>query len=91
MPAMSGLRLAQELRQTRPDIPIVFASGYLPPEEQAKAQSLGIRQVVTKPVNTRELLNVPGSHFSGTFGFLPSGNGVSSLWALSPQDHLASR
>lgn len=67
MPAMSGLRLAQELRQTRPDIPIVLTSGYLPPEEQAKAQSLGIRHVVTKPVNTRELLNVLPAIFRERF------------------------
>jgi response regulator RpfG family c-di-GMP phosphodiesterase len=49
--------------QIRPDLPVVLTSGYLPPEEQAKAKGLGIRHVVTKPVNARELRNVLAAIF----------------------------
>jgi len=58
MPVMSGLVLARELRAIRPDVPVVLASGYVPPEEQEKAARLGIHDIVTKPVNLRELLAV---------------------------------
>jgi len=56
MPAMSGLQLARELRNLRADIPILLTSGYFNPEDQMNAERLGVRSLLTKPVNARQLL-----------------------------------
>jgi CheY-like chemotaxis protein len=56
MPTMSGLQLADEIRKMRPDIPIILTSGYINTEDQEKAGRLGIRAILTKPVDAKELL-----------------------------------
>ncbi len=56
MPGMSGLQLTHQIRMIRPDIPVILTSGYINPEDQAKADRLGIRAILSKPVNTKELL-----------------------------------
>ena len=56
MPAMSGLQLARELRKFRAEIPILLTSGYFHPEDQMNAEKLGVRALLTKPVNAKELL-----------------------------------
>ena len=52
MPGMSGPALASHVRSSRPDLPIVFISGYAEPEEIA-GESLG--RLVRKPFTTRDL------------------------------------
>ena len=39
MPGMSGFDCAQELLETRPDIPIVLTSGYVRPEDEAHCEA----------------------------------------------------
>jgi PAS domain S-box-containing protein len=56
MPGMSGLQLAHQVRKIRADLPVILTSGYISPDDQAKADRLGIRAILTKPVNTKELL-----------------------------------
>ena len=56
MPGISGLQFAQQIREVRPDIPVILTSGYVSPEDKLKADRLGIRAILTKPVNTKELL-----------------------------------
>jgi CheY-like chemotaxis protein len=56
MPGISGLQFAEEVRQLWPDLPVILTSGYVNPEDKAKADRLGIRAILTKPVNTKELL-----------------------------------
>lgn len=56
MPGMSGLQLAYQIRKFRKDIPVILTSGYISPEDQARAKRVGIYVVLTKPVNTKELL-----------------------------------
>jgi len=56
MPAMSGLQLARELRNLGADIPILLTSGYFNPEDQMNAERLGVRSLLIKPVNARQLL-----------------------------------
>jgi CheY-like chemotaxis protein len=55
MPRMSGFELARQLLTVRPEIPIVVTSGYMRPEDQAKAQQLGIQEVVLKPCRIDDL------------------------------------
>jgi CheY-like chemotaxis protein len=56
MPGLSGLQLAHQLRKLRPELPVILTSGYIGPEDQARAEKLGIHAILTKPVNTKELL-----------------------------------
>ncbi|HET9402937.1 MAG TPA: PAS domain S-box protein [Candidatus Acidoferrales bacterium] len=55
MPQMSGLDLAREMREERPDLPIVVTSGYVRPEDEAKAQKLAIYNFIAKPISLDEL------------------------------------
>jgi CheY-like chemotaxis protein len=55
MPGMSGMDVARQVLQVRPDAPIVLASGYLRPTEIDQARALGIREVVFKPNTLEEL------------------------------------
>ncbi len=64
MPGMSGLQLALEVQQIRPDLPVIFTSGYINPEDQAKAEKLRIRAILTKPVHLKELLSTLAGLFS---------------------------
>jgi PAS domain S-box-containing protein len=56
MPGMSGLQLAVEIRKIRSDIPVILTSGYINAHERHRASRLGIRTILVKPVNTKELL-----------------------------------
>jgi CheY-like chemotaxis protein len=47
--------LAQELLATRPDVPILVTSGYLRPEDQQKAERIGVRGLTLKPDTIEEL------------------------------------
>jgi PAS domain S-box-containing protein len=51
MPIMSGYRLADELLQIRPDIPIILCTGLGQSISEEEAISRGIRQVLVKPFN----------------------------------------
>jgi CheY-like chemotaxis protein len=60
MPRMSGLELARELIAVRANIPIIATSGYVRPEDEAKAQEIGIREFLLKPVMVDALLRALG-------------------------------
>ncbi len=49
MPGMSGLELAREILALRPGIPVLIATGYIPPEERAEAEAIGVRAILPKP------------------------------------------
>ena len=55
MPKMTGGALAKELMAIRPDIPIVLCTGYSELLTEDKAQSMGIRAFVMKPLVTHKL------------------------------------
>jgi len=50
MPQLSGTALAREIRQLRPDIPILLMSGYTSAELSERAQSAGVNGVLRKPL-----------------------------------------
>ncbi|MBJ7454615.1 MAG: PAS domain S-box protein [Thermoleophilia bacterium] len=59
MPGMSGLELARGILALRPGIPVLIATGYIPPEERAEAEALGVRAILPKPspiARVREVL-----------------------------------
>jgi PAS domain S-box-containing protein len=57
MPGMTGTELARHLREIRRDIPIVLVSGYTGPLLTQEALSAGIDQILTKPLEFRQLAN----------------------------------
>ncbi len=65
MPGISGLQLAAEIHELRADLPVILTSGYINPDDQGKADKLGFHAVLTKPVNTTELLSTLAALFEG--------------------------
>jgi signal transduction histidine kinase/CheY-like chemotaxis protein len=55
MPSMSGFDLVREVRQRRPDVPIVVTSGYFRAEDLREAQELELRGLLVKPDTVDEL------------------------------------
>ncbi|MBV8308409.1 MAG: response regulator, partial [Gammaproteobacteria bacterium] len=55
MPEMSGLELIAELRQLRPDLPVVLLSGYGGPDLNAAAAAAGAHAVLMKPLGAADL------------------------------------
>ncbi len=49
MPALSGFDLVRRIRAVRPDIPVVMTSGYVRPEDQETALSIGVQELILKP------------------------------------------
>ena len=50
MPEMDGLTLASEILKLRPDLPIILCTGFSAKIVPERAQSVGIRQVLMKPL-----------------------------------------
>lgn len=55
MPARTGLDLAQDLVEIRPDLPVVILSGYVSESVRSRAAALGVRSVVSKGGSIDEL------------------------------------
>ena len=51
MPGMTGIDLAREILQLRPSIPILLMTGYSDKWTKEKVQTVGIRDLIMKPVN----------------------------------------
>jgi len=49
MPELSGTQLAVRIRELRPELPVVIASGYGGPELRNRARDAGVCRVVDKP------------------------------------------
>jgi len=58
MPRFSGLDVAREVREIRPDLPVVIASGFITDELQAQASAAGVRSVIFKANAAEEFCNV---------------------------------
>ena len=55
MPAMTGVELAQKLRNTRTDIPIIVCTGFSDVIIEEKVRALGISDYVKKPIIQSEI------------------------------------
>jgi len=49
MPQLSGFDLCSQLLAIRPELPIVMTSGFVRPEDQEGARSMGLRDLILKP------------------------------------------
>ncbi len=50
MPNMTGVELAKELMQLRPDIPVILCTGFSETITADKAEAVGIREFIMKPI-----------------------------------------
>jgi PAS domain S-box-containing protein len=55
MPKMTGERLAQELINIRPEIPIILSTGFSEQINEQKAKSIGIKAFLMKPLTLNRL------------------------------------
>jgi len=55
MPKLTGDRLARDMLDIRPDIPIILCTGYSERMTEEKAQQLGIRGFAMKPIVMKEI------------------------------------
>jgi PAS domain S-box-containing protein len=60
MPELNGTDLARELALLRPEIPIVLMSGFGGPQLHERAQTAGIRELLRKPLQRRDLAECLG-------------------------------
>jgi nitrogen-specific signal transduction histidine kinase/CheY-like chemotaxis protein len=65
MPALSGYELAERLLALRPDLPIIMLSGYVGPDELVRAEQIGVRELLLKPITIDELNRVLGRALRG--------------------------
>lgn len=55
MPGLTGTALARAARRARPTLPVILISGYTGPMLNQVALDAGVREVLRKPVQSREL------------------------------------
>ena len=55
MPQMTGMKLARQMFQIRPDIPIILCTGFSDQLEEKRALSIGIKSFLFKPLVANEL------------------------------------
>ena len=58
MPDMTGDKLAQEILEIRPDMPIILCTGFSDRITKEKALTMGIRESAIKPLVKRELAHI---------------------------------
>ena len=51
MPGMDGLQLLSEIKQRRPDLPVIMVTAYGDDEQRRRASEFGAAEFVTKPVD----------------------------------------
>jgi PAS domain S-box-containing protein len=55
MPDVTGTDLARQISPLRPDIPIVLMSGYSGPQLLERARAVGVREVLRKPLQSKDI------------------------------------
>ncbi len=63
MSGMTGLDLARSVRLIRPEIPIILTSGHLSPQDNERANKIGISAFLPKPTNMEDLAGELGKIF----------------------------
>jgi len=58
MPTLTGMQLAEAAHALRPDLPIILTSGFAEVPDVAERRALGIRDLLQKPANPRDLASV---------------------------------
>jgi len=51
MPGMSGLEMAEQVKERRPWLPVVIVTGYGSPDNEARAEAAGVSSFLRKPLS----------------------------------------
>jgi signal transduction histidine kinase/CheY-like chemotaxis protein len=65
MPGLTGTALAQAVRKARPGLPVILLSGYSGPLLSEMARGAGVREVLSKPIHSRELASALARALAG--------------------------
>ncbi len=57
MPKMSGAELTREVLKIKPDMPVIMSTGHSEVFPEERAQEMGIKRYVLKPIQGNELLD----------------------------------
>jgi nitrogen-specific signal transduction histidine kinase len=63
MPGASGIDIARSMMAIRADIPIILTAGYVSPDDEARAATCGVREVISKSATVQELCMAFGRVF----------------------------
>ncbi len=55
MPSLTGMELSQEVHRLRPDVPILLCTGFSEAIDHETVREVGIREILLKPIPTRNL------------------------------------
>lgn len=66
MPKLDGIEVAQQILAIRADIPVVITTGYITPQEEARARRCGVREIITKAATVDELCSTLYKVIGGT-------------------------
>ena len=58
MPLMNGYEATRQIKQFRPDLPVIAQTAFTTKEENEKAKAAGCDHVITKPIKRKELLEL---------------------------------
>jgi two-component system cell cycle sensor histidine kinase/response regulator CckA len=63
MPDVSGIDVARDMLAIRADIPIIITAGYFSADDEARATTCGVREVISKSATIQELCRAFGRVF----------------------------
>ena len=66
MPNITGDKLAKELLEIRPDIPVILCTGYSNKIDHVKAKDIGINAFIYKPIAKNDLAKIVRKVLDGT-------------------------
>ena len=58
MPGMTGSDVAREMLTIRPEIPVIICTGFSSIMSKEKAQSMGIKEYIQKPVSMKDMAHL---------------------------------
>ncbi len=58
MPVMDGYAAFEEIRRTRPELPVIAQTAYASPEDEKKIMQCGFRGYISKPINKEKLFDL---------------------------------
>ncbi len=65
MPGMDGSQLAEVIRKTLPDVPVILLTGHGSVETYIKTRSNGVFEYINKPVRSKELCRIVQAAIGG--------------------------
>jgi CheY-like chemotaxis protein len=68
LPDINGLEIARQVKQARPQVPVMIVTGYGSPESEREAEKLGVFKYLNKPITPDALREVTADAIASGFG-----------------------